>query len=146
MAITYNQRDVTRNQSTVDYTQEIVFLECNESREAVFLNNTGGDLDLEQGILVRRDISTPGQVIPAIAGATLADIIGIVRIECPVTLADTETLDINYAFNGTVDSGLLVLPGGVTLDTTVGNKHLVDVLTGLGFNPKEVTDNSNFDN
>lgn len=146
MAITYNQRNATRNQSTVDYTQEILFLNDGRSQEAVFLNNSGGLLTLEQGILVRRDVSTPGQVIPAIAGTTLADVIGIVRIDGTIDLADTETANINYDTQGTIDSGLLVFPATVTLDTVVGSKSLKDILTGIGFDPKAVTELTDFDN
>jgi len=145
MAIIYNQRNATRNQSTVDYTQEIIFLSENDSRSAVFKNNTGSNLDLEQGIMVLRDVST-GYVIPAVAGDTLQDIIGIVRYDGVTTLADGETSNIDYAFNGQIDSGLIVFPATVDLNTTVGNKKLVDVLTEKGFNPRPVTDNSNFDN
>lgn len=146
MAIEYNQRNVTSNQSTLDVSTEIVFLFDNKYQKAVFLNNTGADLDLEQGFLVRRDVSTPGQVIPAIAGATLSDVIGIVKVNSPMALADTETANINYAICGDIDSGLLVLPAGVTLDTTVGAKHLKDILTGIGFNPRPVTELTSFDN
>ena len=145
MAIIYNQRNATRNQSTVDYTQEIIFLSENDSRSAVFKNNTSSNLDLEQGIMVLRDVST-GYVVPAVAGDTLQDIIGIVRFDGVTTLAAEETANIDYAFNGQIDSGLIVFPATVDLNTTVGNKKLVDVLTEKGFNPRPVTDNSNFDN
>lgn len=146
MAIVYNQRNVTNNQSTLDVSTEVVFLYDNKYQTAVFKNTTAGDLDLEQGVLVRRDTSTPGQVIPAIAGATLADVIGIVKVNSPKTLAADETANINYAISGDVDSGLLVLPATVTLDTTVGNKHLRDILSGLGFNLKPLTELTSFDN
>ena len=146
MAIIYNQRGATRNQSTVDYTQEVLFFGGVKSRDAVFLNNTGADLDVEQGILVLRDVTTPGQIIPAIAGATLANVIGVLRVEGVTSLADAASMEVNYATSGEFDSGLIVFPATVNLDTTVGAKHLLDVITGLGFDPKDYTDSSIFDN
>lgn len=143
---TISTRNVTRNQSTADYQQERVFLGSNDFQEAVFLNDTGAELVLESGLLVKRDTTTPGQIIPAVTGVTLADIIGVVMINGTVTLADDETAQVNYAINGDVDSGLLIAPDTVTLDTVVGNKSVKDILTTAGFNPKAVTELTQFDN
>jgi S-layer protein len=82
---------------------------------------------------------------PATA-ATLANVIGILKIRDVVTLADTASVNANYALSGDIDAGLLILPLGVTLDTIVGSKALKDVLTALGFVLKNVTELSKFDN
>jgi len=146
MARKYNERNVTSAQSTLDISTEVVFLFDNKYQSATFLNNTGAALDLEQGILVRRDIANAGQVIPAIAGATLANVIGVLRVTNAETLAIAGTAKVSYAIQGELDSGLLVLPAGVTLDTTVGAKHLKDILTGIGFDPRPVTELTSYDN
>jgi hypothetical protein len=137
------QRNATRNQSTVDYSKNNIFTYGNRYAEAEFLNDTGADLDASDGILVLR--SAVGQIKPAIAGATLADVIGILKLD-DVTLVDTDTAKANYCVSGDIDAGLLKLPAGVTLDTMVGGKALRDLLTDLGFILNNVTENSKFDN
>lgn len=78
--------------------------------------------------------------------ATLANVIGILKIEGVVTLADAASVNANYAISGDIDAGMLILPDGVTLDTIVGSKALKDVLTALGFVLNNVTEGTNFDN
>ena len=78
--------------------------------------------------------------------ATLANVIGILKIEGVVTLADAASVTANYALNGDIDAGLLILPDGVTLDSMVGSKALKDVLTALGFVLNNVTECSKQDN
>jgi hypothetical protein len=78
--------------------------------------------------------------------ATLANVIGILKIEGENLMADAASLTANYALNGDIDASLLILPTGVTLDTIVGSKALKDVLTALGFVLNNVTELSKFDN
>jgi hypothetical protein len=78
--------------------------------------------------------------------ATLANVIGVLKINGLVTLADTASTNANYALCGDIDAGLLVLPLGVTLDSVVGSKALKDILTALGFVLKNVTELSKFGN
>lgn len=78
--------------------------------------------------------------------ANLASIIGILKIDGLVPLADAATISANYALSGDIDAGLLVLPVGVTLDTIVSGKALKDILTALGFVLKNVTELSKFGN
>lgn len=146
MSTTVNQRDNTRNQSSADYNCESIFLFNNTYQEAVFNNNSGGSLDLKAGTLVLRDTDNAGQIEPAIAGATLTDVIGILKLEDPVTLANAETLPVNFCTGGDIDETLLQLPDGVTMQTAVGNKTLRDVLNGLGFSFKASSDNTKYDN
>lgn len=140
------QRGATRNQSTADFTRENPFLFGNRYSEAVFLNNTGAELKAMAGLLVLRDVATAGQIKPAIAGDTLADVIGILACEGENTMADAGTLNVNYCLKGDIDASLLIFPDGVTLDTVVGNKTVKDILTDLGFVLFNVTENSKFDN
>lgn len=76
----------------------------------------------------------------------LANVIGILKIDGLVPLADTASVNAYYALSGDIDAGLLILPLGVTLDTVVGSKALKDILTALGFVLKNVTELSKFGN
>lgn len=78
--------------------------------------------------------------------ANLANVIGVLKIDGLVPLADTASINAYYALSGDIDAGLLVLPLGVTLDTVVGQKALKDILTALGFVLKNVTELSKFGN
>lgn len=143
-----NKRDVTRNQSTADYGQKRIFLFNNRYQEGTFKNNTGAAYTLKPGTLVLRDTATPSQIIPAVAGATLANVIGIVKLDGEVAMATAETLDINFAISGDIDETHLELPAGVTLDTvpTDGSKTLRDILQGLGFVLQGSVQNTKYDN
>lgn len=147
MAINATQRNATRNQSIVDYSIENIFIYGNRYQEAVLNNNTGGSATFADGSLVLRNTSTPAQIIPAIAGATLANVIGVLKTDS-ITLADGATAPVNYCIGGDIDTTLLNLPSGVTLDTVVGTtgKCLRDFLTDLGFILRNVTENSKYDN
>lgn len=136
-------RGGTRNQSTADYSRHNLFTYGNRYQDAIFNNNTGGALTAESGILVVRN-TTSNKIQPA-TDANLANVIGILNIN-EVELADAEDANACYCISGDIDANELVLPGAATLDTTVGNKNLIDVLTSLGFVVKNVTENSKFDN
>jgi hypothetical protein len=144
-----NQRDATRNQSTVDYSQVKLFLFNNRYQTGLFKNNTGAELILKPGTLLLRDKATPTQVIPAIAGATLSDVIGIVKADGEIILATAGTLDINFGISGDIDENELVLPATVTLDTvplTSGTRTVRDILQALGFVLSGSVQNTKYDN
>lgn len=82
---------------------------------------------------------------PATA-ANLANVIGVLKIDGLVPLADAASINAYYALSGDIDAGLLILPLGVNLDTIVGAKALKDILTALGFVLKNVTELSKFGN
>lgn len=140
------QRSATRNQSTVDYSRQNVFVYGNRYQEETFLNSTGGDFTAATGVLLVRSTTAPFEVKPALTAAEMADVIGILDIDGENVLADAETISANVCISGDIDSSLIDLPTGITLQTKVGNKCLKDVLTGLGFVLKNVTENSKFDN
>ena len=147
-----NQRNVTRNQSTADYSVERLFIFGNNFQEATFKNNTGSDLELKQGILVRRNPNNPAEIIPATNDETLKQIIGIVKFDGSITIEDGETADINYGLNGDIDENFLALPEGVDLNTVLTGgtnppqKTLKDVLHALGFNLNGSYQNTQYDN
>lgn len=142
------QRNATRNQSTVDYSLENLFLFGNRYQTATFKNNTGAEATFKSGFLVLRDTAAPANIIPAIAGATLANVVGILKLDSETTLADAGTVSANYCISGDIDVNLLQLPATVTLDTVVGTtgKCLRDFLTDLGFVLKNIVENSKIDN
>jgi hypothetical protein len=90
--------------------------------------------------------STVDEGFSPATSATLANVIGILKIEGTVTLLDTESVTANYAISGDIDAGMLILPLGVTLDSIVGSKALKDILTALGFVLNNVTECTKFDN
>lgn len=139
-----NQRDVTRNQSTLDITHSHIFIGCNSFEEAVFLNNTGADLILEPGTLMLRDAS--GKVVPAVDDATIANVIGVIFLEEEVTVLDGAELNVNYATEGKLDETKLVLPGATTLDTVIANKTVKDHLNAVGFALTATINNNKLDN
>ena len=140
------QRDITRNQSAFDVSHRHIFLFDNRYADTTFRNNTAGELTLEPGSLVLRDTGDATKVIPAITGATLADVIGIVSIESSIVLAAGEEANITYCFSGTVNKDYLVLPGADTLETLVGNKTVSDILQALGLDLQGSTEHTKFDN
>lgn len=145
------QRNATRNQSTVDYSLENLFLFGNRYQTATFKNNTGAEATFKSGFLVIRDTTAPANILPAVEGvdgADLANVIGILKLDSETTLADAGTTPANYCISGDIDVNLLQFPAGVTLDTVVGTtgKCLRDFLTDLGFVLKNVVENSKFDN
>ena len=255
MSIYANQRNATRNQSTVDYSLENVFTYGNRYQKGLFINNVGEDIVAKDGFLVVRNAGsfetatakfvalTTGQTMiiggltytstgattaaqlaaafanlavgattgagaatgsysGALAGystgavvgdnldtvvftastvgnktnlsstgtgtaptftivggtdgfdegfspatsATLANVIGILKIEEENEMANGARMNANYCVSGDIDASLLILPNGVTLDSYVGSKALKDVLTALGFVLHNVVEGSKFDN
>lgn len=78
--------------------------------------------------------------------ATLANVIGILKIDGINTMANAASLSANYALSGDIDTSLLILPNGVTLDSMVGSKALKDILTALGFVLYNVVETTKYDN
>lgn len=140
------QRDNTRNQSTVDISHSHIFMGSNGFEEAIFKNNSGAELVLKPGSLVLRDAATPTQVVPAVADATIANTVGVIALEEEVTLADGDTLNINFCTTGKIDETKLSLPGAYTLDTVQANKTVKDHLNALGLELTATIDNTKFDN
>lgn len=81
-----------------------------------------------------------------ITSANLADAIGISANEEDISQEDAQSDDISYATKGTVAEGLIIFPGGVTLNSLVGNKTLRDILEDIGFHLEASIDNTKFDN
>lgn len=146
MGMDVNQRDQSRNQSTADFQQKRIFIFDNRFEEGVFKNNGAAAMTLSLGSLVARNTAVANGFIPVTA-ANLADTIGISANEYDIELPANGTSNINIATKGTIEAIHLALPVGVTLQTTVGNKSLRDVLEGLGFHIEvNALENTKFDN
>lgn len=140
------QRNATRNQSTADYQSKRIFIFDNRFIEGTYKNNAETDDVLSVGKLCVRDTATANGFIPA-TNANLANVVGVVDLDGSVTLAENATTNINVCTKGTIDGNLLVLPSGVTLNTTVGSKSLRDVLEAIGLHVDTSTvENTKFDN
>ena len=150
MAVKATQTVSTTNQSTVNIERQNLWLSKNRYQTATFINDSGAEATFSSGILVLRDVSTPGQIKPAVAGETLVNVIGILKtnMDGSITLADDGTADVNYCYKGDIDASLITLPSGVTLETvpTGAAKNLRDILTDLGIVLFNVTEGSKFDN
>lgn len=145
----FTQRTSTQNQSTADISHRHIFLFDNKYSEGIFNNNTGAAYDLKPGTVVIRNASAPTKVIPAVAGATLVNIVGVVAGMADVEgIADGADVDITYGHGGSINKNELILPDGVTLDTvpTGAGKTVGDILEALGFDLEAVTENTKTDN
>ena len=147
MSITATQRDATNNQSTVDFVRENLFLYGARFAKGVLANKTDPEASQTAtiGQLVVRDTDTDGQVTLATA-SNLADVLGITFMDTAILADNAATVAIDYAIRGDIDGGLLQLPTNVTLDTTVGNKALRDILNDLGFVIFTVQEQTKIDN
>lgn len=144
-------RGSNRNTSTADYQVNEIFTYGNRFYSSTLKHIDAAPLTLETGILVKRHIADPTKVEPIIAAtaAELGKVIGIVSYTGELVLNQNDEANINYAHNGEIDGGLLVLPGAATLDTLVtvaGDITLKDKLTSLGFIVNTVTEQKDFDN
>ena len=147
MSINATQRDETNNQSTVDFVRKNLFLYGARFAKGVLANKTDPEASQTAtiGQLVVRDTDTDGQVTLATA-SNLADVLGITFMDTAILADNAATVAIDYAIRGDIDGGLLQLPTNVTLDTTVGNKALRDVLNDLGFVIFAVQEQTKIDN
>ena len=147
MSINATQRNATNNQSTVDFVRQNLFLYGARFAKGVLANKTDPEASQTAtiGQLVVRDTDTDGQVTLATA-SNLADVLGITFMDTAILADNAATVAIDYAIRGDIDGGLLQLPTNVTLDTTVGNKALRDVLNDLGFVIFTVQEQTKIDN
>ena len=146
MGVSVTQRNETRNQSTADFQSKKIFIFDNRFENGSYKNNTVGDLDLTAGMLVARDLTVDGGLIP-VTSANLADTIGIAAYDGTVTIATTASVVTAYATKGTIDGNQLSLPATVTLNTDVGTKSLKDVLEAIGFHiDTSSVEHTKFDN
>jgi hypothetical protein len=134
---TVQQTTATRNQSTAVITSsQPIFIFDNRFKEGIFKNNTGAAFEAKAGQLIMRDSAVPNGFLPIVDASGLPQVIGISAFEGPLDIANNGTVSMNICTKGTIDGNLLVLPSGVTLNTTValtdGDKSLSDVLESLG--------------
>ena len=128
MGGTVNQRDQTRNQSTADFSFGHLFLFDNRFKEGVLKNGPAESVH-KGGSLIMRNGTKFAEITSA---DDLDKVIGISAQCGETTLQAAQEIPINVCTKGTVDGNLLVFPAGVTLETSVGDKLLTDILEDLG--------------
>ena len=143
MSVDVTTTNVTRNQSTATYnSSNLILFEPKYGPEILYKNTTGASLEATSGLLVVRDVSTPGQLKSA-TSANLADVVGVLLINDTKTLANNATVNAQYLIGGEIDATQLILPSTITLDTVVGTtKFLRDVLSDLGFKLQNIVEHS----
>tara|TARA_R100000951_G_scaffold109183_1_gene106016 strand:+ start:223 stop:651 length:429 start_codon:yes stop_codon:yes gene_type:complete len=142
MSVQGEQRNATRNQSTVDISRGNVFLYNNRYQEENLIADAQSLSGLKSGILLVRN----GANVEPAKAENLTDVIGILKIDGTVDLADGGKLGVYNCISGDIDVSLLTPPNGVVIDDSANGKAIKDVLTGLGFVLFNVTENSKFDN
>jgi len=137
----------TSNQSNAVYRQKKIFIWNNFYTEGVYTNSSGAPVDISPGQLMLRDTAVTNGFKPAIAGATLADLIGVSAVEEVTTVANGATIVMNVCTEGGIDGTQLVFPAAVTLATVVGNKTVKDIINALGIHIDDsAVENTKVDN
>lgn len=142
------QNGATRNQSNLKISHKHIFLFDNQYSETIFNNNTGDAYTLKPGLVVIRNTSAPTKVVPAVAGATLINIVGVISTNDDIEMSDGSDANVTFCHGGVVNKDLLILPSGVTLDTVITDQGITvgDKLRSLGFDLEGAVENTKFDN
>lgn len=125
-----------------------------DSTTIIFTSSVTGDVtDLvatgtgaAPGITIVNGTAAVADGLIPITSANLADTIGISANEDDISQLAAASDNIQYATKGDVAEDLIIFPGGVTLDTVVGNKVLRDILEDIGFHLVKSVDNTKQDN
>ncbi|PXX26273.1 hypothetical protein C7967_11534 [Thalassospira sp. 11-3] len=142
------QTGATRNQSNLKISHKHIFLFDNKYAESIFNNNTGDTYTLKPGLVVIRNTAATTKVIPAVSGATLINIVGVVSTNDDIEMSDGSDANITICDGGVINKDLLILPSGVTLDTLIATHGITvgDKLRSLGFDLEGAVENTKFDN
>lgn len=103
------QRGATRNQSTVDYTRDQIFLYGNRYNEGVLVNNLGESIDAQDGFLVVRNSGTFETAVAKFVALTAGQTMIIAGLTYTSTAATTAaqlaTAFSNLAVGATTGAG-----------------------------------------
>ena len=142
------QRNATRNQSTVDYSSKKIFIWDNHYFIGTFKNVTGAPVTLDAGQVICR--ASDGTLAPLAANlANAGQIVGISAYEGPLAIANNGTTEMNVCSKGTVESLYIELPAGKTLASVDTESGLMirDILERVGLHLNEgTTEHTDFDN
>ena len=141
------QKNITRNQSTLLVTLEQVFLFNNKYDPTTFDNTTAAaEVALVSGNLMFK--LAAGTVDVLTEDTQIASVVGIAAVDGELVVADAATAAINIAISGEVAEEKIILPGGVTLDTVIPTTTLTlrDRLNELGFHLVSGVENTKHDN
>lgn len=115
----------TQNQSIHNYDYSKVFRTTFKTVPMTYTNSSGGDVVLVQGMLFGRISANLEGAILASASVDGSEIpFGINMTE--KTVANTESIIIQVAVTGMMDSSKLVLDGTDTLDTLIDGRTIGD--------------------
>ena len=120
------ERGATRNQITVDYNYEKIFVRDNRYLEAEYANATGAEKTLAAGTVMGR-IAATGLLLPVVSTAIDGSQypIGILKEE--VTVADGVTVPVTVGISGDVNQNAVVMDdAGDDLDSIVDGRQILD--------------------
>lgn len=143
---TITQVNATRNQSTANYVADHVFLGDNDYDEMALVNVTAtAAVTLTSGMLVFKTAAGTVDVNPA--AANIDSVVGVLRMDGDIEIADAGTMDVNVCLRGRIAEEMIVV-GGITLATLIPTtfKTLRDKLNSLGFHLTNRVENTKQDN
>jgi len=126
-----NQRNVTRNQSTADYSKKKVFLFDNRYDSGTLVNDSDPEATwtLQTGQLVYRVAASTNLSLVA----TSNTLVGVLVLDGTVDLAANATLNVNYGTKGTINGlELLDIAGGQLVLTNAAGVAKKDALESIG--------------
>lgn len=146
-----NLRINTSNQVTADYDYEKLLLGDNIVKLVTFVNDTGAELSISEGLVLGRitDAGANNLKIKAFDSTNTdgsQNILGVLMND--YTLAIAEEFSVGVIVSGKVNSNKVSLSGTDTLDTIVSGKTIGDRIMSdtLGVNMVESTDLAFYDN
>lgn len=140
-----------------NYSTRNIFVWNNRFTTATYTNGTGSEVSLLAGMLIGR-IASSGLVKQCVSTATDGSQVPIGILTQDYTVANGDSVTVNFCIQGDVDSGMLVF-GGSPADTLASVVSLVDsatntvkvgtlgdILNGKGIIPVATSENTYQDN
>lgn len=113
------------NMLVSNYDTTKLVIKGGEFENATYTNSTGSEVILPEGTVLGR-IAATNLVVPLTSAAVDGSQYPVGILQCPVTVADTESIDVSMIIGGYVDASLVVLQGADTLTTVVNGKTIGD--------------------
>ena len=140
------QVNATNNQSTLKIEHKHVFLGNNKFDEIILSNDLEtAEITLKSGLILIK--TAAGEVDVLDVAANIVNVVGILKMDNEVALADAATRDVNYAIQGDIAEEHIDVSNvalNVVIPTT--QRTLRDHLNGLGFHLAAGIENTKFDN
>lgn len=140
------QRNVTSNQSTADYSKKKVFLFDNRFAQGTLTNDSDPEVTwaVQSGQLVYRKASGTNLTLVATSNV----LVGVLKIDGPVDVLANASLTVDYGTKGTINGLELVDIAGDALNlTNAAGLALKDALENIGLHVDTSTvEHTKFDN